>query len=987
MMNSSFGFHFMSRLAPRLRANSIPLLIAALLLTACGGLGDSLAPGKAGGAPPAQVAFTTSVAASVGRATDDIALVVSTRYVRRDGTTADIATQSFTLGTGASQALPIPVELAPCLADPSRESAGPQDKSCLVIFQLELTLNGVVVDRQTIGPLRLAPGVAARVSKPVALFEIVAVDVAIAGGDEITVAHPITAIPGETIALTATILDRQRQVVTGRAVTWKSDAPAVARIDSVSGAVTAWSVGLARITASFGAVSTTISLRVERPPVWLSVMPGATSGRGMVRSTPAGIECRIDGTVASGSCSFAFPVGSVVTLESEADAGSAIAPWAGACESASGSASCRLTLSEARATRASFSALGRVSISAGASDGHGRVTGPAGLDCRIDRGAATGSCAADVAEGTTITLVASKDGPDAATAARQVFGGWGAACAEAQGDSCTFVVARQPQVATVRFHGEQRLDVAVQGSGAGRVVATGGIACTRSAGKTTGACSDQVLFGSVVTLSAVAEPQSSFSGWRGACQGQAGSSCDVRMTEARSAVASFTTLRRIHVRGGTGDGAGRVTGPEGLDCRIDGTVTTGACEVSVEEGAHVTLRATAEAGLGSRQSFSGWEGECRSSGGFTCELQVSGAAVTVSANFQDEQPLHVDFADDGGGRVFEDAGISCARANGVTTGVCDRRGPWGVSVTLNAAPDSKSLFGGWIGCDTPSGTTCTTMMSRARTVSARFTMQKVTLTLEASGAGAGTIVLHGQSACALALGQLHVTCTQSFDVGTTVTVSGKAGANSTFSGFRNACTGTTPCQLVLTSSKVVRAEFARRQYELEVHLTGSGGGSATLNGTAFCSLAIGQSSTTCSRLVNAGSVALLSASPGTGATMTGFDSGCAGTNPCSLTISGDVGIGAAFTQLPVSLSLSLTGSGGGKVVSGGAISCTLFEGTVAGSCTEVVPYGTTVTLSATAQHSTNFVAWAGACAGQATVTCSLTLTGNASVVAQYLRKP
>jgi hypothetical protein len=42
------------------------------------------------------------------------------------------------------------------------------------------------------------------------------------------------------------------------------------------------------------------------------------------------------------------------------------------------------------------------------------------------------------------------------------------------------------------------------------------------------------------------------------------------------------------------------------------------------------------------------------------------------------------------------------------------------AVTLTATPETLSIFNGWTGCDTASGTTCTVTMSRARAVAASF---------------------------------------------------------------------------------------------------------------------------------------------------------------------------------------------------------------------------------------------------------------------------
>ncbi len=47
----------------------------------------------------------------------------------------------------------------------------------------------------------------------------------------------------------------------------------------------------------------------------------------------------------------------------------------------------------------------------------------------------------------------------------------------------------------------------------------------------------------------------------------------------------------------------------------------------------------------------------------------------------------------------------------------------GTSVTLTASPDIGSVFGGWSGCDTVADTTCTVIMSAARSVTAAFNAQ------------------------------------------------------------------------------------------------------------------------------------------------------------------------------------------------------------------------------------------------------------------------
>jgi hypothetical protein len=59
------------------------------------------------------------------------------------------------------------------------------------------------------------------------------------------------------------------------------------------------------------------------------------------------------------------------------------------------------------------------------------------------------------------------------------------------------------------------------------------------------------------------------------------------------------------------------------------------------------------------------------------------------------------------------AGINCG-------GTCSAFYNMGATITLIATPDLLSLFGGWDGCDSVSGTSCTVTMSNARGVVAHF---------------------------------------------------------------------------------------------------------------------------------------------------------------------------------------------------------------------------------------------------------------------------
>jgi hypothetical protein len=70
----------------------------------------------------------------------------------------------------------------------------------------------------------------------------------------------------------------------------------------------------------------------------------AGSGKGLVTSFPAGIDC-------AATCSHNYANGTIVRLTAHASTASAFAGWSGAC---AGKASCTVTMTSARSVEASF---------------------------------------------------------------------------------------------------------------------------------------------------------------------------------------------------------------------------------------------------------------------------------------------------------------------------------------------------------------------------------------------------------------------------------------------------------------------------------------------------------------------------------------------------------------------------------------------------------------------------------------------------------
>jgi alpha-tubulin suppressor-like RCC1 family protein len=169
-----------------------------------------------------------------------------------------------------------------------------------------------------------------------------------------------------------------------------------------------------------------------------------------------------------------------------------------------------------------------------------------------------------------------------------------------------------------------------------------------------------------------------------------------------------------------GAGTGTVSSnPPGINCGAD-------CSEPYNSGTSVTLTSSAAAG----STFAGWSG-CDTVSGATCTVTMN-AARTVTATFtvpQSQFVLTVSKTGTGSGTVSSSpAGINCGAD-------CSEPYTSGTSVTLTASAASGSTFGGWSGCDTASGTTCSVTMNAARTVTAQFTASGGAIALAGVSAG------------------------------------------------------------------------------------------------------------------------------------------------------------------------------------------------------------------------------------------------------------
>lgn len=231
-------------------------------------------------------------------------------------------------------------------------------------------------------------------------------------------------------------------------------------------------------------------------------------GSGSVVSNPAGIDC-------PDACNAPFATGSVVELTQTPAPGFAFDSWGGAC---SGDGACTVVMGQPRAVSANFVAVNTLNVSV---NGNGNVTSsPAGIDC-------PGTCSAGFVPAEKVVLVAESIGGS-------VFTGWSGDCTGA--GPCVVSMEQNRDVTAVFQNPGFRLTVIPEGAGAGTVTDDQGfIDCP-------GTCTATVPSGTVLTLSATPEVDSSFQGFAGDCQGM---DCSITLDEERTVRAVFLSADQL----------------------------------------------------------------------------------------------------------------------------------------------------------------------------------------------------------------------------------------------------------------------------------------------------------------------------------------------------------------------------------------------------------------------------------------------------------
>ncbi len=230
------------------------------------------------------------------------------------------------------------------------------------------------------------------------------------------------------------------------------------------------------------------------------------------------------------------------------------------------------------------------------------------------------------------------------------------------------------------------------------------------------------------------------------------------------------------------------------------------------------------------------------------------------------------------------SGISCGAD-------CSNEYEAGTSVKLTATASAGSAFTGWSGACGGMSTTCYVTMSKAKSVTASFTLNPAgQYFLSTVKVGSGSILSTPAGI------SCPTDCGEFYNSGTSVKLVATASAGYVFTGWSGACGGTTAtCFVPMSKNKTVTATFLAvpaGKYYLGVKKAGVGTvTSVSPAGTINCG-------TDCSEFYNAATVVRLHATPALGYTFTGWSGACGGTADCFVNMSNHKFVKATFTVIP-----------------------------------------------------------------------------------------
>ncbi|MET0553422.1 MAG: ELWxxDGT repeat protein [Vicinamibacteria bacterium] len=490
--------------------------------------------------------------------------------------------------------------------------------------------------------------------------------------------------------------------------------------------------------------------------------------------------------------------------------------------------------------------------------------------------------------------------------------------------------------------------------------------------------------GTTLTLTPIAGPALSFVGWTGACSGNG--PCTLTMSDLQETEAHFTDELTLTVGvGGTGEGHVDLYSP----FSPTGTVCTSSAPCSLANVPRsTTFRVWARPAPGS--IFTGWDLEGCANWGALCEFTLVDH-TTVTAQFSPAPrtlSINLSSQESGLGSVNADPpGTTCTLATPGSVQNCSESYVTAALVTLTATAAPGSIFTGWTGACSGTGG-CTVTMSSNQNVGAAFASSRtLTTTLTGLQNGAGSVTASPSGTiCALTPPAATTQCQGDHAHGTIVTLTASPAAGFYFTGWSGACTGTAPtCSISMSSAQQVTAAFGGSPVlTLQIDASPGGMGSVRVDPPdTLCTASTPTGIEACNYQHSYGELVTLTALPPEGWMFAGWSAtGCSGVGPCTVTMSQNTTVAAAFRRL-YSIWLSVTGEGNahGRVdiePAGGP--CEVIP-SAAAFCAWTFGEGTIVRLTPKPAFGTVFDGWSGGCAG--TGNCEIALTENVGLGARF----
>jgi uncharacterized repeat protein (TIGR01451 family)/uncharacterized repeat protein (TIGR02543 family) len=392
------------------------------------------------------------------------------------------------------------------------------------------------------------------------------------------------------------------------------------------------------------------------------------------------------------------------------------------------------------------------------------------------------------------------------------------------------------------------------------------------------------VYGTLVTLTATADPGWTFAGWSGASS-------------------DLTAQTSIVINGNTDITATFTQDQYTLTVNQigHGNVDVDPDQPTYVYGDVVTLTAMADPGW----TFASWQGASTASTAQTT-VTVYGNTTITATYTQDQYTLTVNKV--GQGSVAVDPNQT--------------HYVYGDSVTLTATAEPGWTFAGWSGASSALTTQTTIVVHGNTAITATFTLDHYTLTVNKTGQGTITVSPNQDN----------------YIYGDVVTLTATADIGWTFDGWSGASSDvTTQTQITMRGNTTIRALFTQDQYVLTVNKVGHGSVAVNPNQATF--------------IYN--TLVTLTATADPGWTFAGWSGASSDvTAQTSIVVFGNTAITATFTQDHYTLTIIKTGSG------------TI---TVSPNQADYV-YGDVVTLTAAPAANWSFAGWSGNAYGLMTTT-------------------